>query len=175
MKKLGKTLITIIIVSMIFSMLVGNSSSVGIINASVITREPVKIAVLVYDVSSNYMSEVIESLKDIQKENEGKVEFTFFSSDFDQDKQNVVIDTIVKKNEFALLLVALADINRSREVIDKGFMTGTVIQDARGMADALYATGMNLVAKKKPLEDTQYKFDDTGVSIRIPYQRYVPN
>jgi len=118
MRKSGKALIIIIIVTMTILTLIGNNSTKGIINASVITREPVKVAVVVYDASGQYMSEVIESLKDIQKENEGKVEFTFFSSDFDQDKQNEVIDTIFKKNEFNLFLVALADINRSWEVID---------------------------------------------------------
>ena len=41
------------------------------------------------------------------------------------------------------------------------------------MADALYIIGMNLVARKKPLEGTQYKFDDSGVTIRIPYKAYI--
>ena len=41
------------------------------------------------------------------------------------------------------------------------------------MAKALYESGMNLVGGKKANEGTEYKFDDTGVSIRIPYQEYI--
>ena len=351
MDKSGKTLVIIIIVSMIFSILVGSNSKVEMINQNVIRIEPVKVAVVVYNVNATYMFEVIESLKDIQKENEGKVEFTFFSCNDDQSTQNQILDTILKNKEFNLLLVALVDVNASQKVINiikennipvilfnreppkkdsiksyeraifvgtkleeagvfegeilvdewsknkayidknkdnimqyimlkgpkenleaiarskysvltiknagikteelasqfldwnnkeqakniteslflrygdkvesiiatndtmeigaieslqavgynngdkertilvvgvdaipeaidlikKGFMTGTVIQDARGMADALYICGMNLAAKKNPLEGTKYKFDDTGVTIRIPYQRYIPS
>jgi len=32
---------------------------------------------------------------------------------------------------------------------------------------------MNLVYNKNPLEGTDYKFDETGVAIRIPYQEYI--
>lgn len=34
---------------------------------------------------------------------------------------------------------------------------------------------MNMVADKKPLEGTNYVFDETGVSIRIPYKEYIKN
>jgi len=77
--------------------------------------------------------------------------------------------------ERTIPVVGVDAVPQARELIKKGFMTGTVIQDARGMADALYTCGMNLVAKKNPIEGTKYKFDDTGVSIRIPYQPYIPN
>ena len=66
----------------------------------------------------------------------------------------------------------------AQELINKGYMTGSVymigsvFQDAGAMADALYESGMNLVSGKKATEGTKYKFDDTGVSIRIPYEIY---
>jgi methyl-galactoside transport system substrate-binding protein len=41
------------------------------------------------------------------------------------------------------------------------------------LAEALYAIGMNLVYNKNPLEDTNYKFDETGIIIRLPYYEYV--
>ena len=40
------------------------------------------------------------------------------------------------------------------------------------MAEACYVIGTNLVYDKKPLEGTQYKFDETGVAVRIPYKEY---
>ncbi|MBD7912344.1 MULTISPECIES: galactose ABC transporter substrate-binding protein [Clostridium] len=58
------------------------------------------------------------------------------------------------------------------ELIDKGIMTNTVIQDAKGTAEALFYCGMNLAENKKPLEGTNYTFDDSGVAIRIPYMLY---
>lgn len=60
----------------------------------------------------------------------------------------------------------------AQDLIGKGFMLGSVLQDAEGMAKALYATGMNLVAGKSAIDGTSYKFDDTGVAVRIPYQEY---
>lgn len=61
----------------------------------------------------------------------------------------------------------------AQDLIAKGQMTGSVLQDAPAMAKALYESGMNLVGGKKANEETEYKFDDTGVSIRIPYQEYI--
>ena len=52
-------------------------------------------------------------------------------------------------------------------------MTSTVIQDAPNIAKSLYTVGMNLVYNRNPLDGTEYKFDYTGVSIRIPYKEYV--
>lgn len=61
----------------------------------------------------------------------------------------------------------------AQDLIRKGFMLGSVLQDAEGMAKALYETGMNLAGGKSAVEGTSYKFDDTGVAVRIPYQEYV--
>ncbi|MBS5949229.1 MAG: galactose ABC transporter substrate-binding protein [Clostridium sp.] len=60
----------------------------------------------------------------------------------------------------------------AQDLIGKGFMLGSVLQDADGMATALYETGMNLAAGKDAIDGTSYKFDDTGVAVRIPYQEY---
>jgi len=60
-----------------------------------------------------------------------------------------------------------------RDLISKGIMLGSVIQDPKALAEALYTCGMNLVYGKSAIDGTKYKFDDTGVSIRIPYKGYV--
>lgn len=60
----------------------------------------------------------------------------------------------------------------AQDLISKGFMLGSVLQDAEGMAKALYETGMNLAAGKGAIDGTSYKFDDTGVAVRIPYQPF---
>jgi methyl-galactoside transport system substrate-binding protein len=59
-----------------------------------------------------------------------------------------------------------------QELIRKGIMTGSVLQDDRAMSETMYTMAMNLVSGKKPLEGTNYKFDETGVAVRIPYQEF---
>lgn len=60
----------------------------------------------------------------------------------------------------------------AQDLINKGQMAGSVLQDAEGMAQALFQAGMNLVNGKTATDDTFYLFDSTGVAIRIPYQEF---
>jgi len=70
-------------------------------------------------------------------------------------------------------VVGVDAIPAAQKLIKEGFMTGSVLQDAPAMANALYTVGMNLVYNRNPLEGTQYKFDEIGVAIRIPYKEYI--
>ena len=72
-----------------------------------------------------------------------------------------------------ITVIGVDAIPRARELIREGIMTGTVLQDASAMAEALYTVGMNLVYNRNPLEDTDYKADETGIAIRIPYKEYI--
>jgi len=60
------------------------------------------------------------------------------------------------------------------ELINKGYMAGTAVEDTNDSAEALYTVGMNLVNNMPPLENTNYKFDETGFIIRIPYHGTYP-
>jgi methyl-galactoside transport system substrate-binding protein len=51
-------------------------------------------------------------------------------------------------------------------------MTGTVKQDGEGMGKAVFALAKNVAQGKDFLEGTSYKYDETGVAVRIPYQPY---
>ena len=51
-------------------------------------------------------------------------------------------------------------------------MTGTVKQDAEGMAKAVFALSYNAGQGKDFLDGTEYKYDDTQVAVRIPYQAF---
>jgi methyl-galactoside transport system substrate-binding protein len=70
-------------------------------------------------------------------------------------------------------VIGVDAIPEAQELIKEGIMTGSVLQDPYALAKALYTVGMNLVNNKNPLYDTNYKFDDTGVSIRLPYYEYI--
>lgn len=61
----------------------------------------------------------------------------------------------------------------AQDLIERGLMTGSVLQDAEAMAKALLECGLNLVEGKSAIEGTEYKFDDTEVSIRIPYKEFI--
>lgn len=67
----------------------------------------------------------------------------------------------------------IGGVPETQELIKKGFMAGTVSQNARDFADAIYSIGMNLALSKDPLEGTNYKFDKTGVIITMPFQEYI--
>lgn len=60
----------------------------------------------------------------------------------------------------------------AQDLISKGYMLGSVLQDAEAMAKALYECGINLASGKSLTEGTTYELDETGVSVRIPYQEY---
>lgn len=61
----------------------------------------------------------------------------------------------------------------AQDLIEKGQMTGSVLQDAEKMAKALYETALNMASGKSAIDGTEYKFDETGVAIRIPYKEFV--
>lgn len=58
------------------------------------------------------------------------------------------------------------------DLINKGIMDGTVVQNPNDLAEALRSIGKNLVYNLNPLENTNYKFDETGISIQLPFYEY---
>ena len=56
--------------------------------------------------------------------------------------------------------------------INQGRMSGTVKQDGRAMGEAAAAVILNLAAGKAPLNGTGFKFDESGLAVRIPYSPY---
>jgi methyl-galactoside transport system substrate-binding protein len=70
-------------------------------------------------------------------------------------------------------VVGIGGVPEAKKLIDEGVMTGTVVQDSKLYAKAIYDVGMNLASGREPLQGTDYKFDETGVTIKIPYSEYV--
>lgn len=70
-------------------------------------------------------------------------------------------------------VVGVDALPEAQELIKQGVMTGTVVQDPRAHAEAIYTIGLNLASGVAPLNNTNYKFDETGVTVRLPYQEYV--
>ncbi|NSB25564.1 ABC-type sugar transport system substrate-binding protein [Clostridium saccharoperbutylacetonicum] len=72
-----------------------------------------------------------------------------------------------------IAVVGIDAIPEARDLIDKGFMTGTVIQDPKVLAEVFYNVGMNLVNNLNPIENTNYKIINGEIIVPFPYEEYV--
>ena len=60
----------------------------------------------------------------------------------------------------------------AKDLIQKGYMTATVLQDGKAMAEAINNIAINISKGNEFLMDTIYDFDETGKAVRIPYKSY---
>jgi methyl-galactoside transport system substrate-binding protein len=74
--------------------------------------------------------------------------------------------------ESTIPVVGIDGMPAAKDLIEKGFMAGTVVVDPHDLAEALYSIGMNLALGKPPLENTNYKFDETGFTVHLTYKEY---
>jgi methyl-galactoside transport system substrate-binding protein len=70
-------------------------------------------------------------------------------------------------------VVGIDALPEARDLVDKGIMTGTVVQDSKLLAEGLYKVGMNLVNQEEPIANTNYKIVDGLIEIPLKYQQYV--
>jgi len=71
-------------------------------------------------------------------------------------------------------VVGIDAIPEAIDLINKGFMTGTVAQNPDELANALYSIGLNLVFNRLPLEGTNYKLAGEN-TVKLPYHIYTKN
>lgn len=69
-------------------------------------------------------------------------------------------------------VVGIDALSEARDLVNKGFMTGTVFQDAKPFAEAYYIIGMNLINNLDPIENTNYKYSDGNIIVPIDYKEY---
>ena len=115
MRRFKKIIKIIISVFMIIAILPNWNKKV--ISASKSREKPVKVAVFLVDFRYEFISKFGEDLKDIQKENEGKVEFTFYDGKTNQVIQNESIYKVLKEG-VDLILLNIVNREDSRAVID---------------------------------------------------------
>ena len=60
----------------------------------------------------------------------------------------------------------------AKAAIEVGSMDGTVMQDGVAMAEAMYKLAKNSVEGKDYLDETEYKWDESGIAVRIPYKKF---
>jgi methyl-galactoside transport system substrate-binding protein len=69
-------------------------------------------------------------------------------------------------------VVGIDGLPEAIDLIDKGFMAGTVTQDQNVAAELLYTVGMNLFNNLSPIANTNYKIIDGEIIIPYPYDVY---
>lgn len=70
-------------------------------------------------------------------------------------------------------VVGIDALPEAQALIKQGAMTGTVIQDPQISSNAIYTIGMNLISGNPPLDGTNYKFDETGIVVELPFSEYL--
>lgn len=71
-----------------------------------------------------------------------------------------------------IIVVGIDKTQEAKDLIDKGFMTGTVGHDPRALADTIYTVGVNLFSGNNPLDGVNYKIEENGIEVRIPSEVY---
>ena len=118
MKKLKKTLTIIIVIVMISSILTACDEKMASTNSRVVEGKPVKVGVLLIDFTDDYISLIRQDLEEIQRKNEGKVEFIFLDSKNDEAIQNDNLNTLIKNHVDAILLNIL-DVKTAQQLLIK--------------------------------------------------------
>ena len=70
-------------------------------------------------------------------------------------------------------VVGVDGTEEAHELIKKGEMAGMVVQSPSEMANAIFTIGYNIHQGNDPLYNTQYKADESGVAVRLPYKGYI--
>jgi methyl-galactoside transport system substrate-binding protein len=60
----------------------------------------------------------------------------------------------------------------ARNLVDNGFMTGTVAQNTRAFAEGLYTIGTNLINNENPKKDTDYQTVNDEIIIPVSFKKY---
>ncbi|MVX63317.1 substrate-binding domain-containing protein [Clostridium chromiireducens] len=71
-----------------------------------------------------------------------------------------------------ITVVGIDALPEAIELIDRGFMTGTVAQDLKVVAKMLYTVGRNLINNLNPTENTKYKNVNGEILVPYPYDTY---
>lgn len=71
-----------------------------------------------------------------------------------------------------IAVIGIDGLKEAKDLIDRGLMTGTLIQNTRMVAEAFYNVGMNLINNKNPIENTNYKLENGSIIVPESYVEY---
>ena len=108
--------------------------------------------------------------------NEGKIELVIANNDSMAMGAIAALSNIGYNVEGGSKLIPVIGVDATDQAVDainRGIMSGTVKQDGEAMGNAVSAIMLNMINGKAPLEGTGYKYDYSGIAVRIPYSPYV--
>ena len=107
--------------------------------------------------------------------NEGKIELVIANNDSMAMGAIAALTNIGYNTEGGSKFIPVIGVDATDQAVDainKGIMSATVKQDGEAMGNAVSAIMLNMIAGKDPLDGTSYKYDDSGIAVRIPYSPY---
>ncbi|WP_315075118.1 galactose ABC transporter substrate-binding protein [uncultured Clostridium sp.] len=113
-----KKLISLAVLILFINTSLANFSDIAANIASAQTP-PKKVSVFLLDFTDDLISDIRKSLEDIQKENIGKVKYTFYDGKSDQTIQNKEINKVLKEGATDLILLNIVDRAYSKAVINR--------------------------------------------------------
>lgn len=108
--------------------------------------------------------------------NEGKIELVIANNDSMAMGAIAALTNVGYNLEGGKKYVPVIGVDATDQAVDainKGIMSGTVKQDGDAMGKAVSTIMLNMAAGKSPLQGTKYKFDASGIAVRIPYSPYL--
>ena len=67
----------------------------------------------------------------------------------------------------------IGGVTEAKELVDKGFLAGTVIEDSKEFAEGTYIIGMNLINNVNPLENTNFKLENNEIRLLKSPKEYI--
>ncbi|MDR3321557.1 MAG: galactose ABC transporter substrate-binding protein [Synergistaceae bacterium] len=108
--------------------------------------------------------------------NEGKIELVIANNDSMAMGAVAALSNVGYNLEGGGKFIPVVGVDATDQAVDainKGIMSATVKQDGEAMGNAVSTIILNMIAGKSPLDGTDYKYDDSGIAIRIPYSPYL--
>jgi methyl-galactoside transport system substrate-binding protein len=108
--------------------------------------------------------------------NEGKIELVIANNDSMAMGAIAALSSVGYNLEGGGKFIPVVGVDATDQAVDainKGIMSATVKQDGEAMGNAVSAIALNMIAGKDPLSGTNYKYDDSGIAVRIPYSPYL--
>ncbi len=108
--------------------------------------------------------------------NENKIELVIANNDSMAMGAVAALSNIGYNIEGGKKFIPVIGVDATDQAVDaikKGIMSATVKQDGEAMGKAVSEVMLNMIAKKAPLAGTKYKFDASGIAVRIPYSPYL--
>jgi methyl-galactoside transport system substrate-binding protein len=107
--------------------------------------------------------------------NEGKIELVVANNDGMAMGAIAALSNIGYNVEGSSKFIPVIGVDATDQAVDaigRGIMSATVKQDGEAMGNAVSEIILNMIAGKAPLDGTSYKYDDSGIAVRIPYSPY---